>query len=117
MGIKEKDDRHKSGMEYNRQMLLKEKNQWQYTLFMIHWKVKSGLNAMFPSFRKLRKKYPIVERNGLLLPLVWIYHVLTFPVHNRRKIAPGRDIQWDLKSGNKVVQKRLEMFRLLGMLE
>lgn len=117
LGVKEKDDRHKSGMEYNRQMLLKEKNQWQYALFMIHWKVKSGLNAMFPSFHKLRRKYPCAERNWLLLPFIWVYHVCSFPIQNRHKIAPGRDIQWDGHSENTIVHKRLELFRQLDMLD
>lgn len=117
MGVNEKEERHKSGMEYNRQMLLKEKNQWQYALFMIQWKVKSGLNAMFPSFHKLRRKYPCAERNRLLLPFIWVYHVCSFPIQNRHKIAPGRDIQWDGHSENTIVHKRLELFRQMDMLD
>ena len=103
-------------MQYNRQMLLKEKSQWQYALYMALWKFRSGLNALFPSVNKLRKKYPCAK-NILLLPFVWIYHVLSFPVKNRRKIAPGRDIQWGTQSGNAVVQKRMELFAELGMLD
>lgn len=116
MGVKEKEARYKSGMQYNRQMLLKEKSQWQYALYMALWKFRSGLNAMFPSVNKLRKKYPCAK-NILLLPFVWIYHVLSFPAKNRRKIAPGRDIQWGTQSGNAVVQKRMELFTELGMLD
>lgn len=117
MGTKEKEERHKSGMEYNHQMLLKEKSQWQYALFMIHWKVKSGLNAMFPSVAKLRRKYPCVERSLLLIPLVWIYHVIAFPICNWYKLTPGRDIQWNKQTEESVVRTRMELFNQLGMLD
>ena len=117
MGVKEKEARHKSGMQYNRQMLLREKSQSQYALFMAVWKLRSGLNAMFPSVHKLCKKYPRAEKNKLLFPFVWVYHVVSFPIKNRHKIAPGRDIQWDVSTGNNIVQKRLELFEKLGMLD
>ena len=118
-GTEELKDRLQTAREKlaRQQMLLKEKNQWQYALFMIHWKVKSGLNAMFPSFHKLRRKYPCAERNRLLLPVIWVYHVCSFPIQNRHKIAPGRDIQWDGHSENTIVHKRLELFRQMDMLD
>lgn len=116
MGVKEKEARHKSGMQYNRQMLLREKSQGQYALFMALWKIRSGLNAMFPSARKLCKKYPCAEKNKLLFPFVWVYHVVSFPIKNRHKLAPGRDIQWDVSAGGNIVQKRMELFKQLGML-
>ena len=117
MGVKEKEARHKSGMQYNRQMLLREKSQGQYALFMALWKIRSGLNAMFPSAHKLCKKYPCAEKSKLLLPFVWVYHVVSFPIKNRHKIAPGRDIQWDAAPGDNIVQKRMELFEKLGMLD
>lgn len=117
MGVKEKEARHKSGMQYNRQMLLKEKSQGQYALFMVLWKLRSGLNAMFPSAHKLCKKYPCAEKNKLLLPFFWVYHVVSFPIKNRHKIALGRDFQWDASVGNDIVQKRMELFSKLGMLD
>lgn len=117
MGVKEKEARHKSGMQYNRQMLLREKSQSQYALFMAFWKLRSGLNAMFPSVHKLCKKYPCVEKYKLLFPFVWAYHVVSFPIKNRRKIAPGRDIQWSVSTGDNVVHKRMELFGKLGMLD
>lgn len=117
MGVKEKEARHKSGMEYNRQMLLGEKSQGQYALFMALWKLRSGMNAMFPSAHKLCKKYPCVEKNKLLFPFVWVYHMVSFPIKNRHKIAPGRDIQWNVSMGDNIVQKRMELFEKLGMLD
>ena len=117
MGVKEKEARHKSGMQYNRQMILREKSQGQYALFMVLWKFRSGLNAMFPSVHKLCKKYPCVEKNKWLLPFVWTYHAVSFPIKNRHKMVPGRDIQWDVSTGDNVVQKRMKLFETLGMLD
>lgn len=117
MGEREKDDRHKSGMEYNRQMLLKEKSQWQYVLYMMRWKLTSGLNAMFPPIPKLRKKYPCIDRNILLVPFVWLYHVFSFPIRNRHKMVPGKDIQWNPESDNMVVRTRLDLFRKMQMID
>ena len=116
MGVKEKEARHKSGMQYNRQMLLREKSQSQYALFMAVWKLRSGLNAMFPSAHKLCKKYSCAKKNRLLIPFVWVYHVVSFSIKNRHKMTPGRDIQWDGTIDNEVVQKRMKLFEKLGML-
>lgn len=117
MGVKEKEARHKSGMQYNRLMLLREKSQGQYVLFMALWKLRGGLNAMFPSAHKLCKKYPCVEIKKWLFPFVWAYHVVSFPIKNRHKMALGRDIQWDASSKSNVVQKRIDLFGKLGMLD
>lgn len=117
MGVKEKEARHKSGMQYNRQMLLKEKSQWQYALFMILWKLRSGLNEMFPSAHELCKKYPCAAKNKLYFLFLWIYHVVSFPIKNRQKIVPGRDFQWDASVDNNIVQKRMKLFSELGMLD
>jgi len=117
LGVKEKELRYKSGMQYNRQMLLKEKSQWQYALFMVLWKLRSGLNAMFPSAHRIYKKYPCTKKNRLLLPFIWSYHVVSFPIKNRHKIALGRDIQWDVSMDDNVVQKRMELFGKLNMLD
>lgn len=117
MGVKEKAARHKSGMQYNRLMLLREKSQGQYVIFMALWKLRSGLNAMFPSAHKLCKKYPCVETKKWLFPFVWAYHVASFPIKNRHKIALGRDIQWDASIKSDTVQKRIDLFGQLGMLD
>ena len=53
----------------------------------------------------------------MLLPFAWIYHVVSFPIKNRHKIAPGRDIQLDVSMADNAVQKRMELFRKLGMLD
>ena len=44
-----------------------------------------------------------------------MYHVVSFPIKNRRKIAPGRDIQWSVSTGDNVVHKRMELFGKLGI--
>ena len=117
MGQKEKTERHKSGMEYNRQLLLREKSQLQYMLYMLHWKLRSGLNAMFPTVHQLRKKYSCLDRNKYLLPLIWIWHVLTFPIKNRAKMVPGRDIRVGKQEKKGVIEQRMTLFKELGMLD
>ncbi len=114
MGEREKADRHKSGMEYNRQMMLKEKSQWQYTLYMMQWKLKSGLNAMFPSKHQLEKLYSCTGKRSWMVPLVWMYHVIMFPIKNRAKLIPGRDIRSG--HGTSALRTRIDMFKALDML-
>ena len=116
MGIKEKEARYKSGMQYNRQMLLKKGSQWKYMLFMIRWKIRGGLNALFPSVHELCRRYPSAKENVLLRPFVWYYHAFSFLMKNWYKMVPGRDIQWENSLSDDVVQKRVELFEKLGML-
>lgn len=116
MGAKEKNERFESGMEYNRQLILKRKNVLQYRMQMIGWKVKSGTKYMFPSVKMLRKLYPITIRMPILMPFLWGWQVVSFPM---KKIASGalkRDVRSEQNVISTVAKERVAMFEKLEML-
>ncbi len=116
MGAKEKNERFESGMEYNRQLILKQKNVLQYRMRMIGWKVKSGTKYMFPSVKMLRKLYPITIRMPILMPFLWGWQVVSFPM---KKIASGalkRDVRSEQSVISTVAKERVAMFEKLEML-
>lgn len=116
MGAKELEERHDSGMEYNRQLLLKRKNGVRYWLYMLSWKLRSGANYMFPSYAMLKKIYPIVERYPLLVPVMWAYQTVSFPIKKLHSGVLHRDIRNNHSSMHAVSHRRMEMFRRLDML-
>ena len=116
MGVKQKNERFESGMEYNRQLIQKRNSVLQYRLRMVGWKIKSGTKYMFPSTKMLRKLYPLTTHKPLLMPIFWIWQAISFPI---KKISSGA-LQRDVRSENSTVtvitQKRIAMFKELGML-
>lgn len=116
MGIKQKNERHESGMAYNRQMLLKSRSQGQYGRYMFLWKVRTGAKYMFPSIKQLRVEYPSILHNKVGIPFIWLYHVIAFPIKKLRKGVLQRDIHSGKDSRTAISQKRMEMFKDLGML-
>lgn len=116
MGTKEKKERHESGMEYNRRMMLKNKSEGQYRLYMLLWKARTGARYMFPSIRQLHNDYPFTKQKKICIPLVWIYHMIAFPIKKMRKGVLRRDILTANGNRSDVSHKRVEMFKALGML-
>ena len=116
MGSKEQGYRIESAMEYNRQLLIKEKSMLQYRGYMLCWKIRSGYRYIFPSAKYLRQKYSILEKVPVLLPCVWLYQAITFTVEKLRSGALKRDIRNGEKDMNECIKRRVDMFKKLGML-
>ena len=116
MGVKQKNERLESGMEYNRQLLRKQQSAIQYRLHMIDWKIKSGAKYMFPTGKMLQKLYPITRKNPVLIPLLWIWQFVSFPIKKIRSGALKRDVRSENSATTKVTEDRITMFKELGML-
>lgn len=116
MGVKEQDIRRESGMEYNRQLLLKHKSTLQYKVYMLCWKIRSGFKFMFPSAKYLRQKYSVLEEKPVLFPVLWLYQMIVFPVDKIKKGVLKRDIRRENNDMNEESKRRIELFRKLEML-
>lgn len=116
LGVKEKAVRHESGMEYNRQLQLKEKSQGQYMRYMLTHKLRSSRKLMFPKTDLLYRRYPIMENHRILIPFVRIYHMFSYILRKFRIGSLQRDIHSDHKEPSEIVKKRMELFRSLDML-
>ena len=115
MGVKE-SFRYESGMEYNHQLLLKRKSPLQYKMYMLGWKMRSGLKYMFPSVKFMRKQYTVLNKAPWLLPFAWVYQMISFPIVKIQNGVLKRDILRNEFDLNDVSKRRVEMFKQLGMI-
>lgn len=115
MGVKEVA-RRESGMEYNRQLLLKQKSQMQYKLYMLSWKLRSGYKYMFPSVQFMQNKYGVLKTAPWLLPFAWVYQIISFPIEKVSQGVLKRDIRRSEDDLNDVSKRRVDMFKKLGMI-
>lgn len=116
MGNKEQAERFESGMEYNHQLMRKQKSALQYTLYMVEWKIKSGLAYMFPTAKTLQKLYPITQKYPVLMPALWVWQACSFPFKKILSGALKRDVRSDDSNMTAITKKRLEIFRALDMI-
>ena len=116
MGSKETHDRHTAAMIYNRKLALKQKSKMQYLSYMVLWKIKSATTYMFPSKELLIRLYPIVKQYPVLTPVLRTYQFVAFPI---RKLMSGivqQEIRTEKTAGAESADRRLELFRRLGMI-
>lgn len=116
MGVKEIDARYVSGMEYNRQVMLQCKSGMEYRLYMLRFKIRSAARHMFPDRKMLIEAYPRAGKHAALLPFLFIYQMVAFPIQKVRAGALRRDIRSESSALDRESQARLDMFRRLGML-
>jgi len=116
MGSKQQEARFESGMEYNRQLLLKEKSPLQYKTYMLWWKIRSGHKHMFPSVNYLYRKYKFLKQYPFFLPFVWVYQMVSYASAKWHAGVLKRDIRNDSTVMEVETRRRIDMFKHLGML-
>lgn len=115
MGAKAMQERHESGMEYYRRMLMKNKSTLQYWCYMLSWKVRSGSSNMFPSYQRLKAMYPCIEYNPCIAPAVWMFQMVLYPVSKIRTGVLRRDIRSERSVISSESEQRVALFEKLGM--
>lgn len=115
MGAKAMQERHESGMEYYRRMLMKNKSTLQYWCYMLSWKVRSGSSNMFPSYQRLKAMYPCIEYNPCIAPAVWVFQMVLYPVSKIRTGVLRRDIRSERSVISSESEQRVALFEKLGM--
>ena len=116
LGFRQKDQRQESGMEYNRQLQLKDKSQGQYMWYMLIHKFRGSMKAMFPALEQLKRKYPVIKKYRIAIPCVRLYHAFSYAL---RKLCMGslqRDIHSENSTQSEIVKKRMRLFKSLDML-
>lgn len=117
LGEMDKKAREEGWYEYNRQRLTKSKGKVQYWLYMLRWKTDVRIKALFPSRKTLEIHYPCVRKHAFLIPFVWL-HRLVF--RGSRAIKNGALTSYIVTDEKRVAasgQKRVQMFKKLGMLD
>lgn len=116
MGVKEEDARRSGGMEYNRQVMLKSKSVMEYRLYMLRFKLRGAASRIFPNRKMLSELFPRASRHTALIPFLFVYQMLSYPVKKLCEGVLSRDIRSDSSALNQESQVRMDMFRKLGML-
>lgn len=115
MGIKERE-RILNTYEYTRQMLLLKKKPWQYFLYMLKHKLRSGWQQTFPAKDELAVLYPAVKKAKFLYPIFRIYRMVAYPLEKIRSGVLKEQIRTDASQLPQEAQRRMEMFKALNML-
>lgn len=116
MGTKAMQERHESGMEYYRRMILNNRSFVQYWCYMLSWKVRSGSRNMIPSYQRLKEMYPFVEHYPFVAPAAWLFQMVRYPVSKIRAGVLRRDIRGESSAISSESEQRVALFEKLGML-
>lgn len=117
LGKMEEKARQEGWYEYNRQLLMKNRNKTQYWLFMLRWKKDMYLKAIFPSSKILTAQYPCIQKHPFLIPFV-LLHRLVF--RGSRAVKKGTLTNYIIADETKIgvsAQARVQMFKDLGMMD
>ena len=117
LGKMDEKAREEGWYEYNRQLLMKNRNKAQYLLFMLRWKMGAYLKALFPSRKTLAIRYPCVQKSALLIPPVWLHRLIFRGSWAVKKGALTTYIVTDEKKIGASAQERVQMFKNLGMMD
>ena len=114
MGVKE-EGRILDAYEYTRQMLLYSSNTWQYYLYMLRHKLRSGWHQMFPAKDEMMILYPAVKKYRILYPVARVHRMLAYPLEKIRSGILKKQIRTDTSPLPQEAQRRMEMFKELNM--
>lgn len=115
MGIKE-SHRILNTYEYTRQVLLHRENSLQYFLYMLKFKIHSAWHQMFPTKDELANLYPNLKKVEFLYPVFRIHRMFGYPLKKIRSGVLKEQIRTSTSKLPLEAQRRMEMFRVLGML-
>lgn len=113
LGTNNKDERQKSGYDYNQELMLRQLSPWKYRLHMFKWRHGFSLRTFFPKRKQLIPYYPWLTRFPWLLPAAWMHRLILRGWTAFRKERAVDNVESDAQS---VSRQRLELFRSLEML-
>ena len=117
LGVNDHEERSESAQEYNRLLLMKDRNKFQYWLYMFRAKHKIRLSTFFPGRNRLYHEYPCLKKHPWLLPFVWVHRWITHGyalIFKKKLTGPMVYSEAEVSAQGK---ERVAMFRSLGMLD
>lgn len=117
LGAHDHEERSESAQEYNRVLLMKDRNKFQYWLYMFRSRHSIKLSTFFPGKRRMERSYPCLKKCPWLLPFLWIYRWFTkgFALIFKKKLTGPMVYSEDEISAEG--KERVAMFRAFGMLD
>ncbi len=117
LGGHDHEERSESAQEFNRLLLMKDRNKFQYWLYMFRSKHSLKLGTFFPGKRRMEREYPCLKKHPWLLPFLWPHRwiVRGFGLIFRKKLTGPMVYSEDEVSAKG--KERVAMFRAFGMLD
>ena len=117
MGYADKAAREDGWIEYNRQILMKNKSKLQYWLYMLRWNMGLYMKALFPTKQALAVRYPYILKHPFLIPYVWLHRLI---FRGTRAVKRGDLTNYIVSDESKTSaagKERVRMFQSLNMLD
>lgn len=116
LGTNNAAQRAQGWQEYNRQIMMRNKNKFQYFLYMFNWHHGINIHTLFPDRKHLSDRYPCVQKYPFLIPFIWIHRLISrgFALLFRKELPKGM-----VDDENKISQEskqRVALFQSLDML-
>lgn len=116
MGQNDRNARADGGFEYNRQIILKDKKQWQYKVYMVKWQLGGLTGEIFPTRERLAEKYPYLNERPFLMPYAWLLRMrFLFTKYIFKRGITRRIINDDSELANSS-KERIDLFKKLEIL-
>ena len=116
LGKNNRQARTASFDEYNRRLLMKDKNKIQYFFFILNWQHSFKLSTLFPGKKRLARHYPYVLKYPVLIPFAWIHRIIFRGLRLLKPKALTKKMVLDSDKINSESKKRIDMFQSLDML-
>lgn len=116
MGINDAEERQDSAFVYGRMIMLRDAGKWHYWCYMLRWKVKGLISALFPSKAHIAKKYPYVEEKPWLLPVAWLHRLVFRSTKALKNDRTGQQIRTEDTFVTQEVREREDLFNKLDMI-
>lgn len=116
MGIKDTEERQDSAFVYSRIIMMRDAGKWQYWCYMLLWKAKRVVSAIFPSKAHIEKKYPCVKAKTWLLPAAWLHRFVFRGTRALKNDRTRRQIRTEGAFVTQGVRERVDLFDKLGMI-
>ena len=116
LGHSDGEVRRESQLEYNRQMLVKDKGKLGYQLYMIQSKHSFKLSTLFPGKKRMLPDYPYLKKHPWLLPVAWLHRL----IFRGGALLKGNKLTENIVSNEDAIsdesKARVEMFKSFNMI-
>lgn len=116
MGINDAEERQDSAFVYGRMIMMRDSGKWRYWCYMLRWKVKGIISALFPSKAHIAQNYPYIEEKPWLLPAAWLHRLVFRGTKTLKNDRTGQQIRNEDTLVTQEVRERMDLFQKLGMI-
>lgn len=116
MGINNAEERQDSAFVYTRMIMTRDAGKWHYWCYILRWKARGLISALFPSKAHIAKKYPYVNEKSWLLPVAWLHRLVFRGTKVLKNDRTGQQLCNEDIFVTQEVRERVDLFNKLDMI-